>query len=164
MPQRIYTQVFAVVAAMIEKEGKILLVQEASGMDKGKWNQPAGLLEVGENPISGVKREVKEETGYDFNPTALLGLYSIVRERLREKVPNSVPHGVKIVFTGEINGRAQALHDDVAQTAWFSPEEIYVMDQNTLRDTDIKEEIKDFLAGRQYPLEILHHTVENKMI
>ena len=68
MAERVFTQVFGVVGAIIEKEGKILLVKEAGTHDKGKWNQPAGWIDVGEDPIEMVKRELKEETGLDFNP------------------------------------------------------------------------------------------------
>ena len=161
-PNRVYTQAFAVASAIIEKDGKFLLVQEANGMDKDKWNQPSGLIEIGENPIEAIKREVKEETGYDFDPKSLLGLYSIVRERLRDSVPAGVPHGVKIVFLGSISDHADSLHEDVSQTAWFSPQEVYAMDQHTLRDVDVKQEIKDFLAGKSCPLDLVHHTVEPK--
>lgn len=160
MEKRVYTQVFAVAAAIIEKNGKFLLVQESSGMDKGKWNQPAGLIEVGEDPIEGIKREVKEETGYDFKPKAVLGLYSIVRERLRKKVPAGTPHGIKIVLLGKIKNYSKKLHEDIAQTKWFTPEEVYAMSPDMLRDIDIKDEIRDFLADKKYPIELLHHTVE----
>src|SRR4030043_154693 len=58
---RVYTQTFGVVGAILERNGKILLVKEAQGRGKGKWSQPAGWIDVGENPIDAVKRGVEEE-------------------------------------------------------------------------------------------------------
>jgi phosphatase NudJ len=158
---RVLTQTFGVVGAIIEKGGKILLVKEhhPGWHDHGKWNHPAGWLEVGENPIEAAKREVREETGLEFIPTHLLGIYSLVRKDL-EKETKATPHPVKLIFTGKVNPRAKHdLHWDVSETKWFSPSEIYKMDKKALRDLDIKQMVRDYLSGKRYPLGILRHTV-----
>jgi len=61
--KRVFTQTFGVVGAIIEKEGKILLVKETKKVAKGLWNHPAGWIDVGENPFEAVKREVNEKVG-----------------------------------------------------------------------------------------------------
>ena len=157
---RVYTQVFAVVGAIIEREGKFLLVKEnqPTHPDHGKWNQPAGWIDVEENPIDAVKREVKEETGYDFTPTHLLSVSSLVRKD-QTKHFGATPHALKLVFVGSISKNAGEIEDDVSEKRWFTPEEIGAMDAKTLRDVDIKRLVKDYLAGVRYPLEILRHTV-----
>ena len=63
MTKRVLTQTFGVVGAILERDGKILLTKEVKEVAKGLWSHPAGWIEVGENPIESVKREVKEETG-----------------------------------------------------------------------------------------------------
>jgi len=159
--QRVFTQTFGVVAAIIEKDGKILLVQEnlPGDPDDAKWNHPAGWIEVGEDPIGAAKKEVKEETGYEFMPTELVGMYSLVRHDLA-KFRGSVVHPIKLVFCGKINRYSKNnLSGDTRGTAWFSPEEIYAMDAKTLRDSDIKQIVKDYLSGKRYPLEIITHTI-----
>src|SRR3989338_625304 len=100
---RVYTQVFAVVGAIIEREGKFLLVKEnqPTHPDHGKWNQPAGWIDVEENPIDAVKREVREETGYDFAPTHLLSVSSLVRKD-QTKHFGATPHALKLIFVGRI--------------------------------------------------------------
>lgn len=162
MAQRVFTQTFGVVGALIEKEGKFLLVQEANvnKTDQGKWNHPAGWIDVGEDPLEAAKREVKEETGLDFTPTHVLGFYSLVRQDL-EKSLGSTPHALKLIFLGKLSDEAaQALHDDVSETRWFTPEEINQLGDQ-LRDVDIKAQVNDYLNGKRYPLELLTHTISN---
>lgn len=151
------------VGALIEKDGKVALVKESavSGkVDAGKWNQPAGWLDVGEDPITGAKREVEEETGFSFTPTAVLGVYSLVRKDI-EKQLKAVPHAVKIIFVGDVDTENQkGRFSDVSDLKWFSPEEIYAMDKSVLRDMDIKQLVKDYFSGVRYPLSLVHHLVQ----
>ncbi|SVE09308.1 uncharacterized protein METZ01_LOCUS462162, partial [marine metagenome] len=53
------------VAAIIKKDDQFLLVEEKI---EGKlvFNQPAGHLEKGETLIEAIKREVLEETAFEF--------------------------------------------------------------------------------------------------
>lgn len=156
---RILSQTFGVVGAVIEKDGKILLVKEKKMPEKGEWSHPAGWIELGENPIDSVKREIKEETGFQFTPTHILGIYSLFKKELEEKF-NISPHPIKIIFIGKISEKKIGeLHDDVSETKWFLPEEIEKMDKKTLRDPDIKKIVKDYFAGKRYPLELLTHMV-----
>jgi ADP-ribose pyrophosphatase YjhB (NUDIX family) len=161
---RVYTQTFGVAGAIIERDGKILLVKEAmdtnkSNTAKGKWNCPAGWINVGENPIEAAKREVEEESGFKFTPTHILGVYSLVRKDL-VKVGEELRHPIKIIFTGIISEKEiNNLADDISEKKWFAPGEIDNMDSKTLRDLDIKKMIKNYFSGKRYPLDIITHTI-----
>ncbi|MDP3993647.1 MAG: NUDIX domain-containing protein [Candidatus Doudnabacteria bacterium] len=159
MAERVFTQSFSVVGAIIEKEGKIFLVKENQGADKGKWNQPAGWLDVGEDPVVAIKREVKEETGFDFEPTSLVGIYSLVR---KDRLPMTgyTPHALKLIFKGNISGTNHDSNEEIAEVRWFGKEEILKMGTDQLRDEDIKQEVEDYFAGRSFPLDIIRHTVQ----
>lgn len=161
---RVYTQAHAAVGAILFRDGKILLVEEncPGHPDHGKWHFPAGWVELGENPFDSVVREVKEETGYDFTPSALLGVYSMVRKDTMGKLhgdPSAYVHGFRIVFIGTISDTATLPIDEISQTRWYLPEEITAMDDETLRDRDVKTMVRNYLAGKKYPLELLIHTV-----
>ncbi len=159
--KRVFTQTFGVAGAILEKDGKILLVKEAKKdhPDYGKWNHPAGWIDIGENPAASVRREVLEETGFIFNPKHILGIYSLVRGDIAAQL-GATPHAIKIIYTGEISDKKpKTLADDISEARWFTPGEIYAMDQKTLRDEDIKQMVRDLYDGRRFPLNILAHTV-----
>lgn len=55
-----------VTAAVIEKDGKILIAQRKAGDAlAGKWEFPGGKLEPGETPEACLRRELAEEFGVD---------------------------------------------------------------------------------------------------
>jgi len=70
------------VAAVIEREGRYLFVEERVAGQR-VLNQPAGHLEAGEDLRQAVIREVREETGFEFIPEAWLGLRSAHPPRQR---------------------------------------------------------------------------------
>lgn len=157
---RVYTQTHGTVGAIIERHGKICLVKEANGSVRGQWNQPAGWIEVGDNPLDAIKTEVKEETGFAFEPTHLIGVYSIVKEYLAPRFKTS-PHALKLIFKGRIAGGSESERhkDEIIEVGWFTPEEIDKMTPRELRDLDIKDEVRDYFAGREYPLALIKHTI-----
>ena len=152
--KRCFTQTFGAAGAIIERKGKILLVKEAQKSVKGKWSQPAGWVDLGENLIEAAKREVEEETGFEFTPTNLLGIYSLVKKEL-----DDIHHPIKIILLGRISlKQKKPLADDISEIRWFSPKEIENMDSKTLRDLDVKKMVKDYFAGKKYPLEVISHS------
>lgn len=60
------------VAALIEKEGRVLLVRRSMDPERGKWTLPAGFLDGGEDPKLAVERECLEETGLQVRVIKLL--------------------------------------------------------------------------------------------
>jgi ADP-ribose pyrophosphatase YjhB (NUDIX family) len=59
-------------AAVIDENGRILLIQRA---DNSQWAMPGGAIQVGETPAEGVIREVLEETGVQTAAVALVGIH-----------------------------------------------------------------------------------------
>lgn len=158
MAERVYTQVFAVASGLIERGGQFLLIREnlPGHPDDQKWNLPGGWVEVNEDPRTSVCREVREETGHDFTPTAFVGVFSIVKAW-----PSHTHQAVKLVYCGTISEVQHALLGDTTGYAWFTPEAIADMDHTTLRDLDIPSIVQRYLTGQQYPLDVVQHLVQH---
>ncbi len=58
-------------AVVLNSAGEVLLVRHRF-RETAEWSFPGGLLQRGESPINALRRELKEETGYDIDVVALL--------------------------------------------------------------------------------------------
>ncbi|MDR3395217.1 MAG: NUDIX hydrolase [Parasulfuritortus sp.] len=145
------------VAAIIEKDGKFLLVEEHTP-EGLKLNNPAGHLDPGESPAQGCARETLEETTYAFTPEALVGVYL---SRFRREGPNGEPDEdityLRFAFCGAL-GAADArrtLDHGIVRTLWLTPDEIRASAARH-RSPLLLPCMEDYLAGRRYPLELVH--------
>ena len=138
------------VAAVIEQDGKFLLVEEETA-DGVMFNQPAGHLEDGESLLDAVMREVQEETAYCFKPTALLGVY-------HWKHPKKDITYLRFAFTGELTGHdsSQVLDAGIIRACWLTPEEIRAS-QDRHRSPQVLTCIEHYIAGQRFPLSVLTH-------
>ena len=64
----------AAAACIRDEQGRILLVRRSDGINL--WSFPGGAMELGERADEAVIREVREETGLEVEPVALIGVYS----------------------------------------------------------------------------------------
>lgn len=140
----------ATVAAVIERDGKFLLVEEETSQGI-RFNQPAGHLEPNESLLAATVRETLEETAYHFVPRHLLGIY-------RWHAPESDTTYLRFAFTGEITGHEpdRALDEGILQAVWLTPDEIRA-NQARHRSPLILRCVEDYLAGKRYPLDLLVH-------
>jgi 8-oxo-dGTP diphosphatase len=66
-----------VVHAVVEKDGALLLVRRAPHLLEGdKWGLPGGFLDRDESLRDGILRELREETGWEGQVSALLRINS----------------------------------------------------------------------------------------
>ena len=138
------------VAAVVERDGRFLLVEEEteSGL---RFNQPAGHLECREALTDAVRRETLEETGYHFEPKALVGIYNW-RNEARDLTY------LRFAFSGEITGHdaTRPLDDGIVAAHWLTLAEIEVR-RCEHRSLMVMCCIEDWLGGQCFPLELIAH-------
>lgn len=144
------SEVNAVIIAggLVVKNNKFLLVQEAKPSCYGKWNLPAGHLDVGEDIFEGAKREVREEAGCEVE---LTGVCQIGNRRRRDLAFTAV------IFTAR--PLDEDIHtnqpDEILDVRWFSYEEIVAM-KDDIRNTDLMlGAIENYRQGIVAPLSLV---------
>ena len=136
------------VAAVVERDGRYLLVEEASPSGP-VLNNPAGHLDPGETLLQAVVREVLEETARVFTPTHLVGAY------LAPSARGDVTC-LRVAFTGAVGEPApgRALDSGILRTLWLTPAQIEA-GRSRHRSPLLARCIADHQAGLRYPLELL---------
>ena len=140
------------VAAIIEHEGRFLLVEEHTP-EGLMLNNPAGHLDAGESPQEGVVREALEETARVFTPDRLVGVYL---SRFQRPASGEDVTFLRFAFGGSV-GNADAgrpLDTGIVRTLWLSLDEVRAS-RARHRSPLVVRCIEDFVAGRRYPLEAI---------
>ena len=138
------------VAALIERDGRFLLVEEET--EEGlRFNQPAGHLDEGESLTAACARETLEETAWAFTPTALVGIYLWSR-------PQGDLTYLRFAFSGELGAHEEgrALDAGIQRAVWMTADEIRASAARH-RSPLVWQCVSDYLAGRRSPLELLLH-------
>jgi phosphatase NudJ len=140
------------VAAIVERDGRYLLVEEHTA-DGLLLNNPAGHLDPGESPLQAAVRETLEETARDFTPHALVGVY-LSRAR-REDLAADVTY-VRIAFTGVVSEPlpGRTLDPEIVRTLWMSPDELRTHAARH-RSPLLMRCVDDHRAGRRHPLDLV---------
>ncbi len=136
------------VDAIVEQDGRFLLVEERVH-DALVINNPAGHLEESESFIDAVRRETLEETGWEFEPDAVTGIYLFKNLSLDATF-------LRIAFCGHCTRHhpGRSLDRGIVGPMWLTRAEL---DNASLilRSPLVTHCIDDYLAGRRFPLDIL---------
>ena len=139
------------VAAIIEKDGRFLLVEEETSAGL-MLNTPAGHLDAGESLAEGCARETLEETAHHFTPTALIGVYMARTRSASQDVTY-----MRFAFCGELGERetGRALDHGIVRALWMTAEEIEATVARH-RSPLLLQCVQDYLAGQRHPLSLVH--------
>ncbi len=140
------------VAAVTEREGRFLLVEERSAEGERVLNQPAGHWEPGETLVEASVREALEETGWRFLPRALVGVYRWHSAAADETY-------LRFAFCGDADSfdPQRPLDEAILRTVWLSAAELRLLAPSRLRSPLVLACIEDYLAGRRCPLDFIAH-------
>jgi 8-oxo-dGTP pyrophosphatase MutT (NUDIX family) len=145
------------VAAIVEKDGRYLLIEEHT-LEGLRLNNPAGHLDPGESLIEACARECLEETAHPFKPKQLVGVY---QSRFHRAAKNGKPGQeityVRFAFSGDISSRiaGQALDDGIVRVIWMSLAEVRAS-AALHRSPLVLKCIEDHAKGQRFPLDLIH--------
>ena len=136
------------VAAIIERDQRFLLVEEETSNGLA-FNQPAGHLEPNESLIDAVKREVNEETAWQFTPEYITSI------QLWRKNPDASSF-LRVCFVGQCSDhqKGQKLDEGIIATHWLTRDEI-ANKKSQLRSPLVLTTIDQYLSGERHPLSLL---------
>lgn len=103
-----------VTSVLVEKGGKVLLLQRAKKHLYGYWCLPGGFLRWHETAQEAARRETKEETGLDVRMVGLIGVYQIDND----------PKGmhVDIIYEGSAKGQVRLNLEEHHTFEYFDPQ------------------------------------------
>ncbi|MAB98592.1 MAG: NUDIX hydrolase [Pseudomonadaceae bacterium] len=136
------------VATVVEDQGRFLLVEEhAEG--RQVFNQPAGHLEANETLAQAALRETLEETGWDVELTAVIGIY------LYTAPSNGVTYQ-RICFAAKPLAQRpnHSLDDGIIGPQWLTRDELAAQPQRW-RSELVLRCIDDYISGERFALSLL---------
>lgn len=138
-----------IVGGIVEKDGKVLLVQEAKEKCYGKWNISAGRLEPNESITAGAIREIKEETGCDIELTGIISIdYGVIEDK----------SFMAIIFSTKLlNENIKFNKDEILDVKWHDIDEIINGMDDKLRNSKlIKHALLNLKNGDVSALKLLN--------
>ena len=140
------------VAAVIERDGRFLLIEEHTP-EGLRLNNPAGHLDEAESPQEGVVREVLEEAACVFTPQAVVGIYL---GRFQRPARGEDVTYLRIAYAGTVGEPlpGHVLDHGIVRTLWMTLAEVRASVARH-RSTMVLQSIEDHVAGRRYPLALI---------
>jgi ADP-ribose pyrophosphatase YjhB (NUDIX family) len=140
------------VAAVIERDGRYLLVEEETP-EGLKLNNPAGHLDPGESPQQGVVREALEETARRFVPDCVVGIY--LSRFIRPARGEDVTY-LRLAYGGTAGEPepGRRLDEGIVRTHWMTLAEVRAS-RGRHRSALVLRCIEDHAAGVRHPLAIV---------
>ena len=138
----------ATVAVIVEDtQGRFLLVEEDINGER-VFNQPAGHIEEGETVIDAARREALEETGWQVEPHAFLGMYRYIAPA------NGVTY-FRFCFAARPQRHvSDHLDDGIIAAHWLTLEQVRNLGER-LRSPMVLDCILDYREGRRFPLDVI---------
>jgi ADP-ribose pyrophosphatase YjhB (NUDIX family) len=112
----------AVTASALPEDdaGRVLLARRAVEPARGRWDCVGGFVDEGEHPLEGLQREVREETGRNFEATRFLGIW------MGEYGARAT---LNLFWSGRLEPGNVTPHDDVAELRWFGRDQLPPADE-----------------------------------
>ncbi|UBU13993.1 NUDIX hydrolase [Nonomuraea gerenzanensis] len=100
----------SVAGVIVDDQDRALLIQRR---DNSHWEAPGGVLELDEDIVSGLRREVREETGLEVEPELLTGVYKNMKRGI-----------IALVFRCRAIGGSLTVTDESRAFRWMAADEV----------------------------------------
>jgi 8-oxo-dGTP diphosphatase len=110
--------------ALCVDNGRVLLARRAHPPFQGFWDIPGGFLDEGEDPLDGLRRELREETGLEVEPQRFLGIWMD-----RYGGDSTAEATLNLYWIALVVGGEAAPADDVSELRWFGRDELPATDE-----------------------------------
>lgn len=136
------------VAAVVERHGRFLMVEETSG-GRLVINQPAGHLEDNESLSEAMVRETLEETAWHVRPVSIVGVYL-----WRHPVKKVTVLRIAFEATAVSHDTDRILDTGIQRALWLSRNEI-ARAEPRLRSPLVTRTLEDYCRGERHELSLL---------
>jgi 8-oxo-dGTP diphosphatase len=117
------THIVAVGGIVENEQEQVLLVKT----QHGGWVFPGGQVEVGENLMDALIREIKEESGIDVVVSYLIGVYSNTGIHKWHDGVTDVPTKVMLDFMCKPVGGELCTSEETSESHWFEKDKVLDM-------------------------------------
>jgi 8-oxo-dGTP diphosphatase len=115
-------------ALVLDEEDRILLARRAREPSRGLWDLLGGFMDEGEHPLETLRRELREETGVDIEPLQFFGAWP-------DRYGDWGVWTINLYWTARIVAGEPQPADDVAELAWFRPEQLPAREEIAFENT-----------------------------
>jgi 8-oxo-dGTP pyrophosphatase MutT (NUDIX family) len=133
------------VATIVEQDGRFLLVEEYADGEELVYNQPAGHLDEHETLAAAAIRETLEETAWEVQLEAVVGVYYWTHPKGQTFVRTC------FAATPLRHHPNQLLDYGIQRAIWLTWEEIVALGSRQ-RSPMVLRCLEDYRAGKHYPL------------
>lgn len=121
-PERTYpARPYVAVSAAIFRDGRVLIIRRGRPPAASLYTLPGGVVELGETLAEAAAREVREETGIEIEPLALVGYRQVIARDPDGRVER---HFVILPFAARWLGGEITLNEEIAEAQWLAPREL----------------------------------------
>jgi ADP-ribose pyrophosphatase YjhB (NUDIX family) len=141
------------VNAIIIKDGKVLLGKRGTFkgkpiLESGKWALIGGFFDRDENLTQAVKREVREETGWEIDNLQLLRINDSPKRPMEDR------QNVDMIFLAEAVKQNKIESEEVKELEWFNLNNLPVKEQIAFDHGEDIELYKKYLQEK-FPIPVL---------
>lgn len=134
--------------AVIIDAGRILLSWfNGNHRNDPGWTLPGGGVDYGEQMPAAVRREVKEETGYDVEVETITGTYTNPNHRMAYD-DGEVRQQFSIAFRARLLGGTPRTSSESSEVEWLTPEQIEQLEVHPSMRLRLQHALSD--SGRPF--------------